>query len=95
MAPPNSYILVEDFVTPEALVEYLDYLDHNDTAYMEYHTWRNTAPNQESKKFEYTNTSGISEEHHYHNDALSQKTFCNVCKTVKKRKDLGSVQNIF
>jgi len=40
VAPPNSYIHAEKFETPEELVGYLDYLDSNDTAYMEYHQWR-------------------------------------------------------
>jgi len=39
-APPNSYIHVEDFDSPKALTEYLDYLDQNATAYAEYHDWR-------------------------------------------------------
>jgi len=39
-APPNSYIHVEDFETPQALTAYLDYLDTNTTAYAEYHDWR-------------------------------------------------------
>merc|ERR1712046_102029 len=37
MAPPKSYIHVEDFGSPSELVEFLDYLDNNDTAYLEYH----------------------------------------------------------
>ena len=40
VAPPNSYIFAEDFETPKDLVDYLDYLDSNDTAYLEYHKWR-------------------------------------------------------
>ena len=48
VAPPNSYIHVEDFETPAALVEYLDYLDGNDTAYLEYHQWRGIEPDVNS-----------------------------------------------
>lgn len=44
MAPEHSYIHAEDFATPADLVEYLDYLDNNDTAYLEYHAWRNEIP---------------------------------------------------
>ena len=44
MAPPNSYIHSEDFPSGAALVEYLDYLDKNDTAYLEYHAWRKMEP---------------------------------------------------
>ena len=34
LAPPHSYIHVEDFETPEELVKYLNYLNTNDTAYL-------------------------------------------------------------
>ena len=44
MAPPNSYIHVEDFDTPHELAKYLDYLDRNETAYAEYHQWRAMEP---------------------------------------------------
>lgn len=44
MAPEKSYIHTEDFATPKELVDYLNYLDNNDTAYLEYHSWRNGAP---------------------------------------------------
>ena len=44
MAPEKSYIHTEDFATPKALVDYLNYLDNNDTAYLEYHSWRNGEP---------------------------------------------------
>ncbi|KAB7503106.1 Galactoside 3(4)-L-fucosyltransferase, partial [Armadillidium nasatum] len=40
IAPPHSYINVEDFKTPEELANYLIYLDKNDTAYMEYFSWK-------------------------------------------------------
>ena len=44
VAPPNSYIHVDDFDSPKALVNYLDYLAENQTAYEEYHQWRLTEP---------------------------------------------------
>ncbi|XP_039270349.2 3-galactosyl-N-acetylglucosaminide 4-alpha-L-fucosyltransferase FUT3-like isoform X1 [Styela clava] len=40
IAPKHSYIHSEDFETPEKLVKYLNYLDKNQTAYLEYHAWR-------------------------------------------------------
>lgn len=40
LAPNHSFIHVEDFKSPEDLLNYLNYLDRNDTAYMEYHKWR-------------------------------------------------------
>merc|ERR1712147_177252 len=44
MAPPNSYIHAEDFDSPAALVKHLNYLNSNDTAYLEYHQWRRQEP---------------------------------------------------
>ena len=38
--PPYSCIFAEDFKTPAQLVQYLKYLDKNDTAYKEYFMWR-------------------------------------------------------
>ena len=38
-APPHSYINILDFPTIEKLVDYLKYLDSNDTAYNEYFAW--------------------------------------------------------
>ncbi len=40
MAPPNSYIHVDDFASPGHLAEYLRYLDRNDTAYASYFAWK-------------------------------------------------------
>ncbi|KAL5106770.1 Glycoprotein 3-alpha-L-fucosyltransferase A [Taenia crassiceps] len=38
--PPHSYINVDDFNSVTKLVEYLHYLDKNDTAYAEYFAWK-------------------------------------------------------
>lgn len=40
LAIPGSYINVLDFDSVKALADYLAYLDKNDTAYMEYFSWR-------------------------------------------------------
>ncbi|KAB7498608.1 Glycoprotein 3-alpha-L-fucosyltransferase A [Armadillidium nasatum] len=40
IAPPHSYINVEDFRIPRDLADYLYYLHRNETAYMEYFNWR-------------------------------------------------------
>uniref|UniRef100_H2Y8W9 Fucosyltransferase n=1 Tax=Ciona savignyi TaxID=51511 RepID=H2Y8W9_CIOSA len=39
LAPPGSFIHVEDFESPAKLAAYLLYLDKNDTAYREYFKW--------------------------------------------------------
>ncbi|CBY31970.1 unnamed protein product [Oikopleura dioica] len=44
IAPPNSFIHAEQFDEAADLVYYLDFLDKNDTAYMEYHDWRSLRP---------------------------------------------------
>ena len=44
IAPVKSFIHVDDFASAADLVEFVDYLAHNDTAYMEYHAWRAEKP---------------------------------------------------
>ena len=40
--PPKSVIFIEDYKSMDDLAEYLEYLDKNDTAYLEYFQWRKT-----------------------------------------------------
>ncbi|VDM00048.1 unnamed protein product [Schistocephalus solidus] len=40
IAPPNSFIHVDDFSSPAELAGYLNWLDRNDTAYASYFAWR-------------------------------------------------------
>ena len=40
VAPPHSYIHVDDFESPRHLAEYLKLLDSDDALYNEYHAWR-------------------------------------------------------
>jgi len=42
LAPPGSYIHVDDFNSPKALADYLHFLDKNDTLYNEYFRWKKT-----------------------------------------------------
>nr|XP_039248446.1 4-galactosyl-N-acetylglucosaminide 3-alpha-L-fucosyltransferase FUT5-like [Styela clava] len=44
VAPPGSFIFVEDFDSMKALVDYLKYLDKNDTAYLGYLKWVTIKP---------------------------------------------------
>ncbi|XP_035691976.1 alpha-(1,3)-fucosyltransferase 7-like [Branchiostoma floridae] len=44
VAPPNSFIHVDDFGSPEALANYLKYLDQNDDEYNRYFAWKTTPP---------------------------------------------------
>lgn len=43
VAPYNSFIHADDFRHPRDLVKYIKYLTQNNTAYMEYHRWRELA----------------------------------------------------
>jgi len=42
VAPPGSFIHVDDFQDPQHLAAYLNHLDTNDTLYNEYFSWRGT-----------------------------------------------------
>ena len=40
IAPPNSYIHVDNFTSAQDLADYLKFLDKNDNSYKKYHKWR-------------------------------------------------------
>ncbi|VDN10205.1 unnamed protein product [Dibothriocephalus latus] len=40
LAPPNSFINVDDFSSPAELADYLHWLDTNDNAYASYFAWK-------------------------------------------------------
>ena len=42
VAPPNSFIHVDDFASPRHLALYLHHLDHNDRLYNDYFRWKGT-----------------------------------------------------
>nr|XP_039247908.1 4-galactosyl-N-acetylglucosaminide 3-alpha-L-fucosyltransferase FUT5-like [Styela clava] len=44
VAPPGSFIFAEDFASMKDLADYLNYLDKNDTAYLEYLKWLTMKP---------------------------------------------------
>ena len=81
LAPENSFIHYEDFKTSQELVDYLKYLDKNDTAYMEYFQWRKSYPCDyplyEAKDEEYP----YSTESEY---AYFFNTYCNLCRVLHK-----------
>ena len=52
VAPPNSFIHAEQFATAADLVFYMDFLWKNDTAYLDYHKWRNLRPESVSRRGE-------------------------------------------
>ena len=54
------------------MVEYLDYLDGNNTAYLEYHEWRNIEISNLDERINSNKDSQMS---------------CDLCKEIKKRKE--------
>ena len=55
--PPKSYIHVEDFSSYTKLVNYIDYLDKNASAYAEYLEWRDLVKFFNSNVFSTNDTS--------------------------------------
>jgi len=80
VAPPNSYIHVDDFDSPKALVNYLDYLAENQTAYEEYHQWRLTEP------------TNLDEYQPLSTDA---EMTCGICKELRKRRQAGNPKRTY
>ena len=81
IAPPNSFIHSDNFKSPNDLVNYLNYLDSNITAYMEYHSWRRLIPSQDSA----LNDSNIG----FSRLSTSDQNACLLCRLIRnKRKSL-------
>ena len=51
IAPPDSFIHVDEFDGPKQLAEYLAQLDKDDSKYMEYFQWRNKGSFLKTKFF--------------------------------------------
>lgn len=71
VAPPNSYIHTDKFESPGQLVTYINYLNSNETAYMEYHAWRKIPINRNIPD------EDIEPNH--------RSTFCRLCKMATER----------
>ncbi|RIB13650.1 Glycosyltransferase Family 10 protein [Gigaspora rosea] len=74
---PNSAIFIEDFPDTEALANYLKYLVKNETAYLEYHKWRNMEFSDEFKKKSYMSMYNLE---------------CNVCREVARLRIIDEEQ---
>jgi len=82
IAPPNSFIHAELFDTTEELVEYLDYLDSNDTAYLEYHEWRTLYPDDQ-----------LPQPTRIQNMGTDNRAFCELCRTIREKRKSGVHQH--
>ena len=89
LLPPKSYIHVEDFNSPEELVEYLQYLDKNITAYAEYLEWRNLARFfEENDTLDLNSSKVVKEASEKELEILRKYTqsgpvgFCGLCKML-------------
>ena len=94
MAPPYSFIHYEDFKNPQDLVDYLKYLDKNDTAYIEYFEWRKSSP------CDYPLYEAHDEEYKYSTQSeytVFFNTYCNLCRILRannaKPKVVTSLKN--
>ena len=97
IAPRHSYIHVDDYDNIEELVEYINYLDKHDDAYMKYFHWRKVLEESETSEEVFNNTSKL---------LPSYKTFlkttplgfCDLCKKLndnkfKKSKSIPSLES--
>ena len=75
-APPNSFIFAEDFNSPRELVGYLDFLDENDGAYMDYHQWRTLIPDEKTAILKAKESSLPK----------TAELFCKMCNFVREAK---------
>ncbi|KAJ8046571.1 Alpha-(1,3)-fucosyltransferase 4 [Holothuria leucospilota] len=74
VAPPGSFIHVDQFKSMEHLRDYLEYLDKNDTAYLEYFKWKSVGTVREHSIRE-----------HYQNH-LSNDVLCSIADQYFQRQ---------
>uniref|UniRef100_A0A023GFR3 Fucosyltransferase n=1 Tax=Amblyomma triste TaxID=251400 RepID=A0A023GFR3_AMBTT len=77
LAPPHSFIHVEDFTSPEDLARYLVYLDTNASAYNEYFAWKT--------KYQVRNEHGYFGSPSLH--------LCRMCEAVNRFQGTSKVYN--
>ena len=79
IAPPKSFIFYEDFRNIKEFIDYINYLDKNDTAYLEYFSWRKQFPckypllSNKHDKFFATFVNPFT------------NAYCNLCKTLREK----------
>ena len=81
VAPPNSFIHAEEFDTPQELVEYISYLDGNDTAYLEYHQWRTLYPPGRHRSVDTLQHMGTGE-----------RSLCELCRLIRDKRATNEKQ---
>ena len=88
LTPPNSFIHYEDFKNPQELVNYLNYLDKNDTAYMEYFAWRKQYPCKFPLYQIHNSNERLLDEEHYHSQFFN--AYCNLGKMLEQNLHISS-----
>ena len=64
------------------MVEYLDFLDKNDTAYYQYHEWRNLYPDDRQKR-----------PYRLQNLGKDVRPICELCRLVREKRKAGIHQS--
>ena len=74
VAPTKSFIHSSDFASPEELVDYLQHLINNETAYAEYHEWRTWIQHPER----------IEERLRMENRDNDLRSYCKLCSIIQE-----------
>lgn len=88
VAPPNSFIFVEDFKSPKKLTEYLLFLDKHEEEYVKYFQWREN----ESETREYC-IKQIKEDHPHIELQDPAVTLCDKVLANNEKKVLESLDD--
>jgi len=83
VAPPNSYIHAEWFTSPAELVNYINFLDKNNEAYLDYHQWRTLYPKGISRT-PYENIQFLGSD---------DRALCDLCRVIREKRRKNSRQN--
>lgn len=85
----KTYINADDFASPKDLADYLTYLDTNNTAFMEYFTWKREL----NQLFVDAIVSNFSQHQVITYETEKEHLFCDICAKIHDQEYLKSNEN--
>jgi hypothetical protein len=77
----HSYVNADNFKSPEALAEYLNYLDRNETAYSEYFAWKRKLIGKFERHMNDLDKGKVTQKNKQYIDRM-EAPFCEVCSKL-------------
>jgi len=93
VAIPNSLINAYNYKTPKQLSEYMNYLNQNDTAYLEYFRWKRRLFEKLEKNVKTTEQIENENDKTIFLASKARSPFCYICKQLHNKTYMESENN--